>query len=416
MAEKSELIIQNTNFRDYLNNLFLKRKFNHDYNKIYNGNKAIIQNNINRNIIKKRNPAVDLVRILGSWSIIIHHILTHGLVLKKYNNCKILNFINICSFWHVNSFALISGIIGYKTNKYSNLIYLWFCVVFYQIGILFFYILFKKNININTNYFCSFFPVIYSKYWYVTKYFGMYLFLPIINKGIVNITKIEHKILIFSFYGLFIIWNDCNNPEYNVFGLNNGYSILWLIISFITGAYIEKYKIYYIKERKFINCLIFLTIYIFSCCICYKFQYYEIKSLKITLTEKIIKIIKNLFIMRINSIPMILQSISIISLVMNIRYNKYIGRFICFFGPLTFGIYIIHEHEIIREKFIKNLFARDSNQLKKIIIVKLLFIRSIYIFIICSFIDYLRYIFFEYFLKMKKICIFIEKNIFKLCS
>ena len=32
-------------------------------------------------------------------------------------------------------------------------------------------------------------PVIFNRYWYFTTYFGMYLFLPVINKGIENLTK-----------------------------------------------------------------------------------------------------------------------------------------------------------------------------------------------------------------------------------
>ena len=31
--------------------------------------------------------------------------------------------INISTFWHVGCYALISGIVGYKTCKYSNLFY-----------------------------------------------------------------------------------------------------------------------------------------------------------------------------------------------------------------------------------------------------------------------------------------------------
>lgn len=87
-----------------------------------------------KNTVKKRDPGVDLVRILGMWAIIIHHILVHGFVIKKYKY-KILTIMNICSFWHVNSFTLISGVIGYKTNKYSNLMHLWLCVIVYQVGI-----------------------------------------------------------------------------------------------------------------------------------------------------------------------------------------------------------------------------------------------------------------------------------------
>lgn len=397
MEEKST--IQST-FRNIMTSNYFNRKIK-EKKKNYDSLNHIKINSI-KNTVKKRNPGVDLVRILGMWAIIIHHILVHGLVIKKYNY-KILIIMNICSFWHVNSYTLISGIIGYKTNKYSNLMYLWLCVIVYQVGIHSIFIIKKNKLKINSSFYKSCFPIIYSKYWYFTQYFGMYLFLPVINRGISYLTQIEHKILLFSLYGIYIIWNDAN-VEGNIFGLNSGYSVIWFIISYITGAFIGKYKYNYIEKKKFITFPILVMIFIFSTFICYILQYYKIP------------ILKNIFTMRINSFPMILQSISIILLVININYNKYIGRIICFFGPLTFGIYLIHEHELIKGTFIRNIFSKESNQLKKYLVVKLVFLRSIYIFFICSFIDYIRYIIFQYLLRIKKFCILIEKNIIKLCS
>ena len=336
------------------------------------------------------------------WAIIIHHILLHGHVMRKYKY-KILTLMNICSFWHVNSFTLISGVIGYKTNKYSNLMHLWLCVMVYQVGIHSIFIIKKDKSNINYSFYKSCFPIIYSKYWYFTKYFGMYLFLPVINRGISYLTQVEHKILLYSLYGICIIWND-SNVNGNSFGLGKGYSVISFIISFISGAYIGKYRFNYIEKNKFIAFPILVIIFIFSTYICYILKYHKIN------------ILNNIFIMRINSLPMILQSISIILLAMNINYNKYIGRVVCFFGPLTFGIYLIHDNELIRRTFIRNLFSKESNQLKNYVVVKLVFLRSIYIFLICSFIDYVRYIIFQYLLRIKKICILIEKKIIKLCT
>jgi surface polysaccharide O-acyltransferase-like enzyme len=409
MAENTELIVQENNCKNDNNSILIKKEINNNCKRSYN----IENKNINK--VKKRYPGIDLIRILGMWSIIIHHILGHGLVIKKYKKYKILTFINICCNWHVNSFELVSGIIGYKTNKYSNLIYLWFCVVGYQFGIHYIFRITNKNININHVFVYDFFPVIYSKYWYFTKYFGMYIFLPIINRGIANLTKIEQKLLIYSFYIIYIIWNDLMNKKHDVFGIKRGYSIIWFSVSFITGAYIGKYK-NNIGIKKIVKWPLLITIYIFSSIICYEMYYYQINSIDNTFLIKIIKILKKIFVMRLNSIPMILQSLSIILLLKDISYNKYISKIICFFGPLTFGIYLLHEHELIKRKFIRNLFSRDSNNLKKILVVKLVFIRSIYIFFICSFIDYLRYIIFHYFLRIKKICLFIEKNIINLVN
>lgn len=85
---------------------------------------------------KIRNPGIDFGRILAMFSIITHHILTHGKAIIKYRHFKELNKLNTSIFWHVSTYIFISGYIGYKSTKYSNLFYFWFCTVFYSIIII----------------------------------------------------------------------------------------------------------------------------------------------------------------------------------------------------------------------------------------------------------------------------------------
>jgi len=97
---------------------------NKKYKKIDETEAKRIYNNINK--VKIRNPGIDLVRILSMYAIIIHHILITTDIFKKYKQYKELKLMNMLTFWHVSSYALISGYVGYKTNKYSNLLYLMF--------------------------------------------------------------------------------------------------------------------------------------------------------------------------------------------------------------------------------------------------------------------------------------------------
>ena len=98
--------------------------------------------NTKQNMIKKRKANIDLLRIIGMIGIVISHILYQVKGLNKYqrysNKIKILyTYI----FWHVNSYAIISGIVGYKSTKYSNLLYLSLCIVFYSVSIHYYYLL-----------------------------------------------------------------------------------------------------------------------------------------------------------------------------------------------------------------------------------------------------------------------------------
>ena len=97
------------------NNKFINKDINDDYiNKISNKQK----------IIKKRNAAIDLLRIITMIGIVCYHVLYHGNGINKYRRYyNKLDNLYTYFFWHNNVYALISGIVGYKSTKYSNLLY-----------------------------------------------------------------------------------------------------------------------------------------------------------------------------------------------------------------------------------------------------------------------------------------------------
>lgn len=357
---------------------------------------------------KKRNPYVDCIRILGMYSIIIHHILYHGKALIKYSQYNQLSLMNIFSFWHVSSFALISGIVGYKTNKYSNLLFLWLCTLFYSIIIHSVFKIFKPIYVQSKSILTQCFPFVFSKYWYMTKYFGMYLFLPLINNGIANISKGDLNIIIFSFLGIYIVWKDYMTQS-DPFVFKNGYSIIWLLVFYITGAYFGKYKIIInLFLFKLIFCCTCIIVFLGSSLLCFYLSIYngEYRNYGI-----IIKM-KRLFSRKINSLAMILQAISITLFFSQIKYHKFIGKIITFLGPLTFGVYLIHEHEYIRSNYISNLFDKDPQNLSLTKVVFLVLYRGLLIFIICSIIDYFRHLLFII-CKIRKICVLLEKSVKK---
>ena len=86
--------------------------------------KTLIENNS-----ISRNYGLDLLKIISMINIINLHINNHTNHLKlNINNPKFkpIYLLHTFSFFPVNTFGLISGIIGYKKYKFVNLIYLWF--------------------------------------------------------------------------------------------------------------------------------------------------------------------------------------------------------------------------------------------------------------------------------------------------
>ena len=349
-----------------------------------------------------RNPNFEFIRILSMLAIVIHHILLHGRVIRKYKYVE-LRMLNTFFHWHVSTFALISGIVGYRTNKYSNLLYLWLWALFYSVHIYLLFIYFGPSQVKNIDIFYYFFPVIFAKYWYFTSYFGMYLFLPIINSGISILSSSDSKILVISTLGIFIIWKDLMNLRADPFRMGSGYSSLWLLVFYITGTYIGKYKLKEIKNKLYI-CIISIIVFFGSTLLCCYLSFFN--RINLLILNKL----KHLYYHRINSFNMISQSISLTLFFSNLKYNKILSKIINFFGPLTFGVYLIHEHDLVRRYLIGRIVAKDPSKLSKSSVVFLVFRRGSIIFLICLIIDYLRHLLFS-FLKIKKACILIEKKI-----
>ena len=218
-------------------------------------NKSLIDEQINNSIkkdlttvnkqkpLKIRNPGIDFNRILNMIAIIVTHILIVGGFEQKYRSqYKIISSFYPALNWHNSCFIFISGFIGYKSTKYSNLIYLWLWVFFYSMGIKILLIKFKPNIYNKPIDYLDFFPIFTEQYWFFTMYFGMFLFLPVINKGLESINKSQLKVTFLSFIFFFVILNDYINPTNDIFKEYGGFSVIWFLRNFIIGAYFGKFK------------------------------------------------------------------------------------------------------------------------------------------------------------------------------
>lgn len=377
------------------NNLYKDEK----RNIIQNQNK---ENNINKK--RKRNYGIDCARIISMILIINHHIIYHGgpfsSVNPKDNLYQLLVFYNIICCSGVNIFGMISGCVCSFSYKYSNLFYLLFLTFFYNFLIALLFYIFKPNLIKDLYFFL--YPLVISDYWYFNQYFLMYFFLPIINEGLSKINEKTMKslvinlFLIFSCFGEIKYYNQRVFKE-DIFYLKQGFSYIWLLILYLYGSYIGKFKINnnaspnYFYYSKFFLMLILAAFIRMK-----KIVYYQPKKLILNIdyccpAEVII-------------------SLSIVIIFSNIKIkNKYLLKIISFFSPLTYGVYLIHNHRLVRVKLIKNHFLWLTNlKLYNLFIIEMLC--SFVIFLLCSLIDFLRLLIFN-FLKIRQIITFIIINI-----
>ena len=346
--------------------------------------------------------------------IILNHLLFIGDAFKNYPNYKRQLFsLHILTDWHNNGFILISGIVGYKTNKYSNLFYLWIMVFFYSFIINLFFKIFKKQFPKQNDISLEFFPIIFIRYWYFTAYIGMSLFLPIINKGISILTKNEFKLVIISTLGLFVFWRDLKNPYLDVFNMKSGNSMIWFLTYYLLGAYVGKYSVENKNIKSCVSCFNCILIYLLSSYLYIIIYIYPFNFGNGFFQNLFKNILRKMLTRRFDSFLKIAQSSASCLFFLQIKYKEKITKIICFLGPLVFGIYLIHNHPLVIENILRHIFDKAQKNLKIQSIIIVLLLKSIKIFVFCIIIDYLRFLLFNY-LKIKKISLFFEKKIYQI--
>ncbi|ORX56637.1 hypothetical protein BCR36DRAFT_264054, partial [Piromyces finnis] len=341
-----------------------------------------------------RNYGIDILKILSMFMVVILHTYGNGGIISNIKdgttNYAISLLIKAAAYSAVNIFGMVSGylIVNTKCNA-LKMIPLWLNVVFYSsiIGILFKFIPYlSKYYEVSYPFLIklTFLPATSKEYWYYTSYFGLYFFIPYINKMLHSITKKDHRNIIIIIIALFSLSRIINSDAFEVKG---GYSPLWLGCLYIIGAYL---KLYPVKISK-INSLI---LYIFS-------------VLCVWLT---------IFIKEINffsyvNIFVILSALGIFLLFSQINItNKSIQKLIVLCSSISFSVYLIHEHPIFH-KLLSNRFAKFGKESTWMTALKGIG-AALLIYICSSIIDLFRYYLFKY-LKVNNIPRILENKLSK---
>ncbi len=344
---------------------------------------------------KERNYGIDLLRIISMLMVVILHVLGQGGILGNVSNLtfegEVFWALEILCYGAVNIYAIISGLVGYKSkHKGSSIINLCFQVLFFAViiaGIDLIFLL-KNNTPISiSNVFFNFFPSI-KGYWYFSAYFCLFFFMPILDTIIDIVPKSVLKSTAYFCFIIFCCWTQLYTSVSN---LNNGYSVLWLAILYLVGAYISKYKPF--KNYSFLRCLslffILIAITIAS------------RIVIGLLTNKILRRPVFLNVLVSYTSPTIaMSSIFLVLAFSKLNFNKKVAKTIGFVAPLSFGVYLIHCNPIVFA-LMKNSFVWIIEQ--PILLGLLLVIGvSLCIMTVCLFLDFIRTQIFKL-LKIKKL-------------
>lgn len=347
----------------------------------------------------KRNYGIDILRIVAMLFIVILHSLGKGglllnLSLTQYQY-KSIWLLEIIAFCAVDIFALISGYVSYKDDdtkvKYSNYFVLWFEVVFYGLLINGVFDIINPNIVGISSYIRVIFPVYNGLYWYFTAYTGLYILMPLINKGIKNCSNETLKKLFLLIIIVFSIFDTFTNR----FSFSKGYTFIWVVLIYILGAIMKKCEI-----GKNIKKIYSLSVIIILYAITFLYKIYGLES---SLDYSLITYTS----------PTILGvGILYVVLFSKIEFKNNFKNLIKFVAPAAFSIYLINNHNLIWKYVMKDLFINFAGySALKTILYPLVF--SILFVIGSILIDRLRILIFNV-LKVKELSQKIEEFLNKL--
>lgn len=194
---------------------------------------------------QKRNYGIDLLKIVLAIMVITIHINAGGTGKVLLNSHVfpwklIVTVITVLCYPAVNTYILITGYYTFQANKnfisiMKSLSLLWLSVIFFSLtGYGITIVLTDTSFDI-WKLIMHLFPIIRGVWWFYTVYFTLMMLSPFINRMINCLSYKDLKllllILIFSIciFPVFVNWND-------KIGSNYGYSLIWFITLYITGA------------------------------------------------------------------------------------------------------------------------------------------------------------------------------------
>ena len=361
--------------------------------------------------MKKHNTGVDCARCIAMLFIVIGHVIGHGGIIEKisiesltkYSTVSLIEYIAVAG---VDVFALLSGYVGFENvqkryKKIASFFILWSNVLIYSLlGSISMFFWGPMKIVTFHNIIQSMFPITGNNYWYFSCYFGVVLLKPLLNECIRKISKKTFKTIIIVTIPVFF-YAIISSFFGDVFGLQNGFSFLWLAFLYCIGAGIKKWNI---ENRYTIKTLIFAYCMCGSFMIIFCIFSYIIKN----------RNIGNLFVNYIS--PTVLgMALCIVLIFSSKEYNEkfekhmYSAKVLNWIGGSCFSVYLISDNNYIRKELICNrfIFIAEGNAVE---IILMSIGMAVFIFLICILIDVPKHIFFNS-MKYKNFSLWIAKKI-----
>lgn len=339
--------------------------------------------------MKKRQSNFELLRIVAMCMIIAMHYITKGMSIPKLSvDSSVRNHF----YWLVYAFCLVAVNVYVLISGYflvdsewhiSKVIKLWIEVLVYSILIPLVLgalgVISISEISFG-NWQQILLPVEYEHYWFATAYVMMFLLSPVLSMAVKHMSMDQLRNVILALLVVFCGFKSIN--PYLIPWDRYGCDFAWFICLFLIAGYIRLYGIkFFSSMSKSVLIYVIATLATFVICSLYavivratgKLEY----SMDMTYAYNYVTVL-------IASVAMFYVFLYMADSVNSSKLCPAINKL----AGCTFGVYLIHENILIRERW-SHWLGIDNAQGTWWQILHMIFC-IIVIFIVCAFIDMVR--------------------------
>lgn len=349
-------------------------------------------------LTKKRNANFELLRIVAMLMIIPLHYNSHAGVLLELGvpATKVQLFATLLESFCItglNTYVFLSGyFLSQSKIRPSRILQLIAQVYFYTIVIsvamiaVGTFVVHSGNSVFKTVQYL--FPISSEHYWFVTAYLIMYVFAPIMNAAVETLSRKQLK---WSILGLLLWFSFIKSVVPVMFVTDHyGYDFGWFLCLYLIAAYVRKYEITLFGDARK-SALVFVgsCLMIFLACVVTHFINLKTGRLNYFTDVPI----------HLNFIFTLTGSLGLFSMLRFYKMKEsWFADVVRFAAPLTFGVYLVHMHLEIRDRWVgwmENLLGPVSKD--SILLYSFHLVRSVLIvFLAGVFVDWIRKTVFDF--------------------
>lgn len=291
----------------------------------------------------KREYGIDALRLLAMFAVVVIHNLSQGGVLASATGASAIAFwtVEMVGIVAVNVFAMISGYVSnVRPSNLKKLLPLYKTVYFYTVLIaIVLYVLVGEGVLSGTPLWTLLAPFLAKDYWYFNAFVVLMLLQPFLAAGLDKLSKSQLQQIL-----VVLLLASATAGVLNSLFLVSGYSAIWLITMYITGAYVKLYG-------ESFDCIkTYQLVIVIVACVIYGVAAY----LKLSLGHGFNA---DWFVSYISP-NVIVQSIAVLLVfkrlnVKSIRVQKWLVRL----TPLAFSVYLIDTHPLFFKNVLKDSFV-----------------------------------------------------------